>query len=184
MFEHEEQELLDVVNDRDEVIDSIHRRDMMSLRDTPGRYLRVIEVFLQRPNGDIYLPRRSTEKKIFPGSLDHSAAGHIDKGESYENALVRETYEELGIKTVPNDFMLIKTFSPSSELFYFRKFYLLRTDEEPILSPEHTEAVWLPADKLQGFIDGDVPAKHTVYEDIPILIDFLQHETQQQSLES
>ena len=41
MFEHEEQELLDVVNDQDQVIDSIHRRDMMSLRDTPGRYLRV-----------------------------------------------------------------------------------------------------------------------------------------------
>ena len=63
MFEYEESELLDVVNDHDEVIDLIHRGDMMSLRDTPGRYLRVIEVFLQRSNGDIYLPRRSPHKK-------------------------------------------------------------------------------------------------------------------------
>lgn len=45
MFEHEETELLDVVNDHDEVIDSIHRGDMMSLRDTPGRYLRVMKCF-------------------------------------------------------------------------------------------------------------------------------------------
>lgn len=173
MFEYEESELLDVVNDCDEVIDSIHRGDMMSLRDTPGRYLRVIEVFLQRPNGDIYLPRRSTEKKIFPGSLDHSAAGHMNRGESYEAALVRETREELGLDTTPEDFTLIHKFSPNDELFYFRQFYLLRTDQEPSLSPEHTEAVWLAPEELQDFVERDVPAKHTIYQDIPVLVDFL-----------
>lgn len=56
MFEYEEKELLDVVNENDEVIDSIRRADIMSLRQTPGRYLHVVELFLQRPNGDIYLP--------------------------------------------------------------------------------------------------------------------------------
>lgn len=173
MFEHEEQELLDVVNDQDEVVDSILRADMMQLRDTPGRYLRVIELFLQRPNGDIYLPRCSPEKKIFPGSLDHSAAGHMMKGESYEDALVRETREELGIETTPTDFIFMKKFTPTNELFYFRKFYLLRTDKEPKLSSEHTEAVWLPPTQLQQALDRDVPAKHTMYEDIPILVDFL-----------
>ncbi|WP_260763374.1 NUDIX domain-containing protein [Candidatus Mycosynbacter amalyticus] len=173
MFEHEEAELLDVVNDHDEVIDSIHRGDMMTLRDTPGRYLRVIELFLQRPNDDIYLPRRSPHKKIFPGSLDHSAAGHMNRGESYEQALVREVHEELGIETTPEDFEFIHKFSPSEELFYFRQFYLLRTDQEPQLSPEHTEAVWLPPHELQAYIEHDVPAKQTIYEDIPILIAFL-----------
>lgn len=183
MFEHEEAELLDVVNDRDEVIDSIHRRDLMSLRDTPGRYLRVIEVFLQHSDGHIYLPRRSEHKKIFPGSLDHSAAGHMMKGESYEAALVRETREELGLETTPEDFTLIHMFSPSADLFYFRKFYLLRTDQRPTLSPEHTEAVWLAPEALQGYVKRDVPAKHTIYQDIPILLEFLQRETPPRSLE-
>ena len=177
MFEHEEQELLDVVNDQDQVIDSIHRRDMMSLRDTPGRYLRVIELFLQRANGNISLPRRSTEKKIFPGSLDHSAAGHMMKGESYERALVRETQEELGLETTPNDFIFIKKFAPTDDLFYFRQFYLLRTDRTPALSPEHIEAVWLKPEELAVFVANDVPAKHTIYEDISVLIDFLEQET-------
>lgn len=176
MFEYEERELLDVVDDRDEVIGSIHRSDMMTLRDTSGNYLRVIEVFLQRTNGDIYLPRRSTEKKIFPGSLDHSAAGHMIKGESYEQALVRETHEELGMKTTPDDFVFIKKFSPTHELFYFRKFYLLRTDKEPLISPEHTEAIWIAPNKLQTFVENDIPAKHTIYEDIPVLVDFLGQE--------
>ena len=173
MFEHEEQELLDVVDENDNVIDTIHRRDMMSLRDTPGRYLRVIEVFLQRPNGDIYLPRRSSEKKIFPSSLDHSAAGHMMRGETYEDALVRETREELGIETIPSDFIFIKKFLPNDDLFYFRKFYLLRTDTPPKLSSEHTEAVWVSPGQLQQTLDQDVPAKHSMYEDIPMLVDFL-----------
>lgn len=174
MFEYEESELLDVVNSQDEVIDTIHRRDMMSLRDTPDRYLRVIEVFLQRPNDDIYLPRRSTEKKLFPGSLDHSAAGHMNRGESYEQALVREVKEELGIDTKPDDFEFIHKFSPSDDLFYFRQFYLLRTDKEPRLSAEHIEAVWLAPDRLQSFIEADILTKQTIYEDIPMLIDFLK----------
>lgn len=172
MFEHEEQELLDIVNEHDKVIDSIHRRDMMRLRNISGHYLRVVEVFLQRPNGDIYLPRRSPEKKIFPGSLDHSAAGHINKGESYEEALVRETREELGIETTLADFIFIKKFKPTDELFYFRKFYLLCTDQEPKLSPEHTEAVWLSLDRIQEVVDRDVPAKHSLYEDIPVLLKY------------
>ncbi len=173
MFEHEEKERLDVVDHNDTVIDSILRRDMMQLRDTPGRYLRVIELFLQRPNGDIYLPRRSTEKKLFPGSLDHSAAGHMLQGESYDTALVRETREELCIDTAPSDFVFVKKFTPSKDLFYFRNFYLLRSSQEPQLSDEHTEAVWLPPSQLQLFVDRDVPAKHTLYEDISELINFL-----------
>lgn len=177
MFEHEEQELLDIVDHSDTVVDSICRRDMMQLRNTPGRYLRVIEVFLQRPNGDIYLPRRSQHKKLFPGSLDHSAAGHMIQGESYSEALVRETHEELGIHAAPSDFIFIKKFSPSAELFYFRNFYLLRTTQKPQLSDEHTEAVWLPPDKLQAFLAQDVPAKHTLYEDISTLQEFLSRDT-------
>lgn len=173
MFEYEEWELLDVVNDKDEVIDVIHRRDIMSLRNSPGRYLHVVELFLQRSNGDIYLPRRSPDKKIFPGSLDHSAAGHINRGESYEDALVRETHEELGIKASPHEFIFIKKFSPSDDLFYFRQFYLLRTDIVPHLSPEHTEAIWLSPNQLQDFVRADVPAKRPMYEDIPVLVDFL-----------
>lgn len=177
MFNHEERELLDVVNEHDEVIDSIERADMMQLQHTLGRYIRCIELFLQRPDGDIYLPRRSPHKKLFPGSLDFSAAGHINKGESYETALVREVKEELAITCTPDDPELLATFQPNEESFYFRNLYLLRSDQTPRLSQEHTEAVWLPAEKLLPAIKNDVPAKDTLYESLPILRDFLAHET-------
>lgn len=173
MFDHEESELLDVVNSHDEVIDTIDRRDLQSLRQTPGRYLRAVEVFLQRSNGDVYLPRRSTQKKLFPGSLDLSAAGHLKSGESYEQALLRETREELALDATVGDFVLVTEFSPTPQVFYFRKLYLLQTDKSPQLSCEHVEFLWIRPEDLQATVERDLPAKDTLYEGIDTLIDFL-----------
>lgn len=173
MFDHEEQELLDVVNEKDEIVGQINRKDMMSLKERPGEYLHVIEIFLQRPNGDIYLPRRSPHKKIAPGGFDHSAAGHIMSGESYDKACIREVKEELGIDITPDELMFITKIPPSPQLFYFRMFYLLRTDKEPVLSPEHTEFMWVKPQDLEALVNNDVPTKETLYEDISLLVEYL-----------
>lgn len=45
----------------------------------------------------IYLQQRSYKKRDFPGLYDISAAGHIDIGEKAEEAVKRETQEEIGI---------------------------------------------------------------------------------------
>lgn len=174
MFDEEGREVLDVVNDQDEVIGQINRKDMMLLKDRQNEYLRVIEIFLQRPNGDVCLPRRSPHKKIAPGGYDHSAAGHILSGESYDQACIREAKEELGIDIDENDLAFIAKIPPSPTLFYFRMFYLLRTDKQPVLSPEHTEFSWLKPDDLEQVVHNDIPTKETLYEDIPIFLDYLK----------
>lgn len=176
MFEHEEREILDVVNDNDEVIGIIARSDMMQLKETPGRYLRAVDIFIQRSNSDIYLPRRSKEKKLFPGGYDFSAAGHVNSGESYEQACVREVLEEAGIETTPDDYIFIAKLSPTPQLFYFDVIYLLRTDVEPKLSPEHTEGTWIAPSSLESTVKNDTPTKDTLITDIPILIDYLKRE--------
>lgn len=178
MFEHEEQEILDVVNDNDEIIGTTARSDIMTLKDTPGRYLRTVEIFIQRPNGDIYLPRRSTERKIAPGGLDASASGHISSGESYEQGSLRELKEETGIEAEYKDLTAIGKIGPSAVLFYFRQLYLLRTDKTPRLSPEHTEAIWVQPDKLEDFIRNDIPTKQTLDDDIPLLVNYLKDNSQ------
>lgn len=61
-------------------------------------------------------------KKLFPGALDLSAAGHPTKGESYEQAIIREVHEELGIKVSVNELALIESFPPTDNFFYFRKY--------------------------------------------------------------
>lgn len=173
MFDSDDQEILDVVNENDEVIGTINRGDMSSLKQTPGRYLRTIEMFIQRPDGAIYLPRRSTQKKIAPGGLDLSVAGHMLSGETYEQACVREIKEEAGIDATIDQLILIAKVKPSSAIVYFRNIYLFRTDTTPQLSPEHTEATWISLDKLESTVQNDIPTKETLYEDITLLLDYL-----------
>jgi isopentenyldiphosphate isomerase len=175
MFESDNKEDLDVVNEKDEVIGQINRGDMMSLRDTSEQYIRAIDVFIQRSNGDIFLPRRSKEKKIAPGGYDFSAAGHLPRGESYTQACIREINEETGIIVDPQDLALITKFKPTPHLFYFRELYLLRTDQEPKLSAEHTEATWVKPENLEDTVRNDIPTKETLIESIPVLVDYLNH---------
>ena len=54
-------------------------------------------VILDSSGQKILLQKRSARKDIQPGKWDTAVGGHVDAGESVENAAVRELSEELGI---------------------------------------------------------------------------------------
>lgn len=64
----------------------------------------VVHLHIFNDNGDLYLQKRSMRKDIQPGKWDTAVGGHIDYGESVEEALRREVREELGV----TDFSPIK----------------------------------------------------------------------------
>lgn len=57
----------------------------------------VIHLHIFNDAGDLYLQKRSMTKDIQPGKWDTAVGGHIDLGETVEEALRREVREELGI---------------------------------------------------------------------------------------
>ena len=57
----------------------------------------VVHLHVFNTQGDIYLQRRPEWKDIQPGKWDTAVGGHIDYGETPEEALRREVREELGI---------------------------------------------------------------------------------------
>ena len=57
----------------------------------------VVHLHVFNSCGDIYLQRRPDWKDIQPGKWDTAVGGHIDYGETPEEALRREVREELGI---------------------------------------------------------------------------------------
>lgn len=62
-----------------------------------GLLHRIVRIMVEDEQGRILLQKRSMEVDTFPGCWDHSAAGHVDVGEDYEEAAKRELQEELGI---------------------------------------------------------------------------------------
>lgn len=93
-----QQEIFPIVNEEGVVIGCASRGECHG----GSRLLHpVVHLHVFNSNGDIYLQRRPEWKDIQPGKWDTSVGGHIDYGETPEEALRREVREELGI----TDFM-------------------------------------------------------------------------------
>jgi 16S rRNA (adenine1518-N6/adenine1519-N6)-dimethyltransferase len=77
---------------------------------------RAVHVFVLNRNGDLYLQKRSLIKDMNPGVWDSSVSGHLDAGETYSAAAVRELGEELGIIGVgEGDLEMIAKVVPSEQ---------------------------------------------------------------------
>lgn len=57
----------------------------------------VVHLHVFNSKGEVYLQKRPEWKDIQPGKWDTAVGGHVDYGETPEEALVREVREELGI---------------------------------------------------------------------------------------
>ena len=86
-------ELVDVVNERDEVIG----QEMKWICHDKELWHRISGVFIFNSEGKILLQTRN-KNKTSGGLLDYSASGHVISGETYENGAYKEMGEELGIK--------------------------------------------------------------------------------------
>jgi len=103
----DELEILDVVDAHDLVLGAMERGEIHRKR----LFHRSVHVFLVDDAGRIYLQKRSFEKLEHPGKWDSSASGHVESGESYQEAAGRELEEELGVKASPEPVLSV----PASE---------------------------------------------------------------------
>jgi 16S rRNA (adenine1518-N6/adenine1519-N6)-dimethyltransferase len=87
-------EIFDVVDENDRVTGTAPR----GVVHARGLLHRAVHILVQRADGDVFLQKRSLEKDSHPGKWDSSASGHLDSGEDYSAAAMRELREELGIE--------------------------------------------------------------------------------------
>ncbi len=87
-------ELFDVVDENDTPI----RREKRAVVHREKLLHRAIHVLVFNSAGEVYGQRRSLTKDTCPGCWTTSCSGHVDAGEDYDTAAVRELGEELGIR--------------------------------------------------------------------------------------
>lgn len=154
----ENDEILDIVDENDCVIGKKKRTEIY--REGLCNF-RVVNAFAVNSLGQLWTPRRSAHKRIFPLCLDVSMGGHVESGETYEDALQRELKEELNLELNIVNFRLLGYLIPyQHQVSAFMKVYEIKLDCTPAYNEnDFVESFWLyPYDLIKWLCKGE-PAK-------------------------
>ena len=163
-------ELLDIVNEQDKVIDQKYRSEIYEKKLS---CFRVINVFLVNNKKQVWIPRRTKHKKLFPLCLDASVGGHVKAGESYEQAFSRELKEEINFDASLYKYEIITKLTPQEHnVSAFMQLYVIYTDITPDYNMDDFEsACWMDISELQEKIKDGATTKG----DLPVLIAILHN---------
>jgi isopentenyl-diphosphate delta-isomerase type 1 len=142
-------EIFDVVNDRDEVIGQNTRGEVHRL----GLKHRAVHVLVFNRAGEVFLQKRSMKKDTFPGAWDSSASGHLDAGEDYDACAVRELREEIGLapKAAPERIFRIEARPETGQEFVW--VYRCESEGPFELHPEEIErGEWFALEKVSKWM--------------------------------
>jgi len=87
-------EYFDVVDESGSVIGKAKRSEC---HGNPDLIHRTIHAVVFHPDGRMLLQKRSMNKDVQPGKWDTAVGGHLDSGEDFQTAVLREIKEELGL---------------------------------------------------------------------------------------
>jgi 16S rRNA (adenine1518-N6/adenine1519-N6)-dimethyltransferase len=137
-------EFFDWVNQKDQVIGATSREDAHAL----DLFHRAVHIYAFGETGGLWLQQRSHDKDLEPGLWTVSCSGHVDRGEDYLSASVREFSEELGIAISADELEHIFYSSPCKETGYeFITSFKLSRPIHPI--PSETEVLEVREVQLQ-----------------------------------
>lgn len=146
------EEWFDVVDRSDRVIDRASREEV----HRNGLLHRSAHLLVFDGSGRVLLQKRSMVKDRFPGRWDSSVSGHVDSGESYDQCIVREAMEEIGIRLAATPERLFKVDACDETDQEFSWVY--RTYSEGPFAPneeEISEIRWFTGDEVSHLVKTD-----------------------------
>ncbi len=138
--------------------------------------IKVAVLWIVNEDGEILLAQRAHHKAQDPGVWGPAVTGKLEAGENFDEALVRETEEEIALKTtdyIPH-FLLEKDFNhPDGELrkfgIYYAKFPKDKTNLIQIDANEVADTTWLSLEavkeKMRSSPQELVPSAGAVWPD-------------------
>lgn len=151
----DQDEWLDLVDEQDSVIGRKLRSEVHA--EKLNNY-RAINVFIHNSKGELWIPRRTAHKQLYPLGLDFSCAGHVESGSTYEETLKKEVMEELNLDTDKEDVVFLGRTTPRDGTSCFQMNYEIRRDVAPQYNPgDFIEAHWLtPQAVIEKIESGDI----------------------------
>ncbi len=131
-----------------------------------GQWHRIVRIMVQTEDGSLLLQLRSPQMKVYPNHWDHSAAGHVDAGESWKIAAKRELKEETGITGVELEEIYYYKSENTRDNYHLKRFnrvYLVKLDKGIKLKKqdeEVTELRWFSIDEVKQMLTRE-PEKMT-----------------------
>jgi len=141
-------EIFDVVDAQNQVIGTATRGEVHA-----NQLLhRSAHVLVFNKRGDLLLQQRSRLKDVHPGLWDSSVAGHLDAGEDYPSAALRELDEEMGIRGfVPIE--IARLGAAAATGWEHVRIYQARHDGPLHFPCAEVEAVlWLPVAEIAAWV--------------------------------
>jgi isopentenyldiphosphate isomerase len=146
---YEYDELLDIVDEHDQVIDVLPRS--VAYAENKLSSLRSVWLLIKNNKEEFWIPRRHASKKVLPLYLDGSAVGHVTSGETYEQALIRETQEELNFNLTDVPYRFIGKLTPQAGAICFIQVYELAVEDDFVIdynTQDFSEYAWLSAQDI------------------------------------
>jgi 16S rRNA (adenine1518-N6/adenine1519-N6)-dimethyltransferase len=135
------EDLFDVVDENDVAVECLPRDEVHA----KGLLHRACHVWITDCEGRVLLQRRSMNKDTFPNCWTSSVSGHVDAGETYEQTVLREIAEEVGLAEIKLEQLKLIAYQPACQETEqeFVKLYHLES-EGPFRFPadEISELVW------------------------------------------
>ena len=134
-----------IVNEKDEVIGHKERGTL-----TKEDIYRVSALWITNSKEEILLAKRNRNKSHHPGMWGPAVAGTVDEGETYEENIIKECEEEIGLKNIKPH--LGPKIRRTGEYEHFTQWYTLTIDrdaKEFMIQEDEVELVkWFTKEEL------------------------------------
>ena len=136
-----------LVDAQDKIISSKDRADI----DYANDIFRTASLWITNSKGDVLLAQRKFDKKVDPGKWAEAVGGTVEGDDSYEETVVREAEEELGLTNLtitkgPKQFI-------TTPCKYFVQWYVAVVDKDISQFTPQIEEVeqiaWIPREQLE-----------------------------------
>lgn len=136
-----------IVNSKDEIVGSKPR----AVVDFNVDIFRTASLWITNSRGDVLLAQRKHDKKVDPGKWAEAVGGTVEGSDTYEETVVREAKEELGLN-IDHPAIGPKQFI-ETPCRYFVQWYKVTVDQPleafTIQQEEVEQLAWVPLTRLK-----------------------------------